>query len=230
MFPILKEFLEEQEYDVKAEIMNADVVAMKDDVVLVVEMKTSFSTKLIYQGLKRLHISDYVYLAIPKPSSKVLKSSSFKEKKTIVRRLELGLILVDLDTKTVDVLLDPRTYHFKKNKKKRRRLLKEFQLRKTSVNVGGVTKTKLITAYRELALLALDAMKDGPKTTKYLREYTARKKIVSILQKNYYGWFERVERGTYQITDIGQNALEEYKDVLSEIKQLHIPSKKKKLD
>lgn len=222
MFPILKEFLESQEYTVKAEIMNADIVAMKDDIVLVIEMKTSFSTKLIYQGLQRLHLSDYVYLAIPKPSSKVLKSSSFKEKKTIVRRLELGLILVDIEKEVVDVLLDPRTYHFKKNKKKRRRLLKEFHLRKTSVNVGGVTKTKLITAYRELALLALDAMKDGPKTTKFLREYTNRKKIVNILQKNYYGWFERVERGTYQITETGKQALEDYTDILVNIKQSHM--------
>jgi hypothetical protein len=230
MFPILKDFLESQEYDVKAEIMNADIVAMKDDIILVIEMKTSFSTKLIYQGIKRLHISDYVYLAIPKPSSTVLKSANFKEKKTIVRRLELGLILVDISANSVDVLLDPTTYHFKKNKKKRRRLLKEFSLRKTSVNVGGVTKTKLITAYRELALLALDAMKDGPKTTKYLREYTARKKIVSILQKNYYGWFERVERGTYQLTSIGQDALEEYRDLLEDVTRLHSESKKKKLD
>ena len=219
MFPILKEYLESQAYEVKAEILNADIVAKKEDIIIVVEMKTTFSTKLIYQGLKRCHISDYVYLAIPKPSERVLKSSSFKEKKTIVRRLELGLILVDIKHQSLDVLLDPRTYHFKKNKKKRRRLLKEFNLRQTSLNVGGVTKTKIITAYRELALLTLVALKDGPKSTKYLREYTKRKKVVSLLQKNYDGWFERVSRGVYQLSRDGLKALNTYKEVIQKIKE-----------
>jgi hypothetical protein len=217
MFPIIKEELISQGYDVKAEIMNADVVAIRDDLVIVVEMKSVFSTKLIYQGLKRLHLSDYVYLAIEKPSEKVLKSSSFHEKKTIVRRLELGLILVDLHHRGLNIILDPKTYHFKKDKKKRRRLLKEFNLRQTSLNTGGVTRTKVITAYRELALLALDAMRHGPQSTKFLREYTNRKKVVSVLQKNYYGWFERVSRGVYQLSHLGEEALIQYKDVIDEL-------------
>ena len=190
-------------------------------------MKTKFSTKLIYQGIKRTHVLDYVYLAIPKPSKKVLKSHNFKEKKTIVRRLELGLILVDIDKNGVEVLLDPKTYHFKKNKKKKRRLLKEFHLRKTSLNVGGVTKTKIITAYRELALLALSQLKDEPKTTKYLREYTGRKKVVSVLQKNYYGWFERISRGVYKITDAGKTACIENSDIIKEIESAHYNLKNK---
>jgi hypothetical protein len=221
MFPILKKTIEDQGYEVKAEVLNADLVGKKDDYLIVVEMKTSLTTKLIYQGLKRCHISDYVYLAIPKPSQQVLKSSNFKEKKTIVRRLELGLILVDLNNENIEVLLDPTTYHFKRNKKKRRKLLKEFSLRQTSLNVGGVNKTKIITAYRELALLILDALKDEAKTTQYLRTYTGRKKTSNILQKNYYGWFERVSRGTYTITEIGREALETYHDAIIQIKENH---------
>jgi hypothetical protein len=164
-----------------------------------------------------LHLSDYVYLAIEKPSDKVLKSSSFHEKKTIVRRLELGLILVDLQRHSMETLLDPKTYHFKKNKKKRRRLLKEFNMRQTSLNTGGVTRTKVITAYRELALVVLDAMRHGPQSTKFLREYTKRKKVVSVLQKNYYGWFERVSRGVYQLSHLGEEALIQYKDVIDDL-------------
>jgi hypothetical protein len=221
MFPILKQALEDQGYEVKAEVLNADIVGKKDDDLIVVEMKTSLTTKLIYQGLKRSHICDYIYLAIPKPSQQVLKSSNFKEKKTIVRRLELGLILVDLNNQTIDVLLDPTTYHFKKNKKKRQKLLKDLSQRQTSLNVGGVTKTKIITAYRELALLVLDALKDEPKTTQYLRTYTRRKKVTSILQKNYYGWFERVSRGVYQLTESGRKALDTYHDVIIQIKENH---------
>jgi hypothetical protein len=134
-----------------------------------------------------------------------------------VRRLELGLILVDLHHRGLNIILDPKTYHFKKDKKKRRRLLKEFNLRQTSLNTGGVTRTKVITAYRELALLALDAMRHGPQSTKFLREYTNRKKVVSVLQKNYYGWFERVSRGVYQLSHLGEEALIQYKDVIDEL-------------
>lgn len=219
MFPIIKDYLLNQEYEVKAEVLDADIVARKDDFVIVIEMKTSFSTRLIYQGLKRQAISDYVYLAIPKPTSKVLRSSSFKEKKTIVRRLELGLILVDTDQFSLDVLLDPKNYQFRRNKKKKRRLLKEFNLRQTSMNVGGVTRTKIVTAYKELALICLDGLRDEAKTTKYLRELTKRKKVTSILQKNYYGWFERVSRGLYQITDLGKRALDDYQDVINQLKE-----------
>lgn len=219
MFPILKDFLMNDGYDVKAEVLKADIVAKKDDIILIVEMKSVFSTTLIYQGLKRQHISDYVYLAIEKPSSKVLNSSIFKEKKTIVRRLELGLILVDIKKKMIEVILDPKTYHFKNNKKKRKQLNKEFSLRKTSMNTGGVKAEKIMTAYRELALMILDAMRDKPQSTKYLKAYTKRDKVSSILQKNYYGWFERVSRGIYQLSDLGRLALVEYEDVIKKIKQ-----------
>ncbi|MGE4572744.1 MAG: DUF2161 family putative PD-(D/E)XK-type phosphodiesterase [Candidatus Izemoplasmatales bacterium] len=219
MFPLLKDFLMNDGYDVKAEVLKADIVAKKDDIILIVEMKSIFSTTLIYQGLKRQHISDYVYLAIEKPSSKVLNSSTFKEKKTIVRRLELGLILVDIKKEMIEVILDPKTYHFKNNKKKRKELYKEFSLRKTSMNTGGVKGVKIMTAYKELALMILDAMKDGPKTSQYLKNYTTRDKTLSILQKNYYGWFERVSRGVYQLSDAGRLAIDEYQDVIKKINQ-----------
>lgn len=94
---------------------------------------------------------------------------------------------------------------------------KEFFLRKTSFNVGGVNKTKIITAYRELALLALYFLKDGPRTAKEIKLFIKEDKIMSILQKNYYNWFERVERGVYKITAIGEDALVIYKDVIEKL-------------
>jgi hypothetical protein len=222
MYPTIKTYLESLGFVVKAEIGNVDVMAIKDELVIAVEMKTSFTTRLIYQGLKRMHTFDYVYLAIPKPTGKVLKSSGFKEKKTIVRRLELGLLLVDSDKKSVDVVIDPEAYRLQRQKKKRVKLLKEFHARRTGMNTGGVTKTKIMTAYRELALLVLDALKDGPETTAYLRAYTNRKKVVSILQKNHYGWFERVDRGIYRMTSSGEKALETYQEEILLIKASHV--------
>ena len=79
--------------------------------------------------------------------------------------------------------------------------------------------TKIITAYRELALLALDYMEDQQRSTKELREYTQGKKIVDILQKNYYGWFRRVSRGVYEITTAGEQALSDYREVVAILKK-----------
>lgn len=221
IYPTVKVYLESLGFVVKAEIGNVDVMAIKDDLVIAVEMKTSFTTRLIYQGLKRMHTFDYVYLAIPKPTGKVLKSSGYKEKKTIVRRLELGLLLIDPDKGLVDVVLDPGPYRVQRHKKKRVKLLKEFNTRHTDMNTGGVTGKKIMTAYRELALLVLDALKDGPETTAALRAYTNRKKVVSILQKNHYGWFERVDRGVYRMTDSGRHALKTYREEILVIKAAH---------
>lgn len=219
LFPVVKDYLVDLEFEVKAEVGNIDIVGKRDDLIIAVEMKENLNTKLMYQGLKRNHITDYVYLAIPRPTTRVLKSKMFHEKMTIIRHLELGLILVDVDSHTVEVLLDPLHYHFKQNKKKRRKLLREFSLRQTSLNIGGVTKTKIITAYRELALMICLCLKEGPQSTKVIREYTQRQKTTSVLQKNYYGWFVRVERGVYKLTDLGEQALIDYEQVLMEMKR-----------
>jgi hypothetical protein len=41
---------------------------------------------------------------------------------------------------------------------------------------------------------------------------------VDILQKNYYGWFKRLRRGIYGITDEGEKALETYEDIINTLK------------
>lgn len=217
MYPIIKKFFEDEGYSVKAEVLDADLVAMKEDIVMIVEMKTSFNTKLIYQGIKGKKITDYVYLAIPKPNNKILKSDIFKEKLEIVKSLELGMMLVDERIEEVLVLFDPTMYLRKPNNKKKQRLKKEFLLRKTSLNYGGVSRTKIITSYRELSLLTLYFLKDNPKTTKEIKEFTKQEKVMSVLQKNYYGWFERVERGIYRITNVGKEALVTYEKVIQQL-------------
>ena len=218
-YPILKSHFESNGYKVKAEINDIDVTALKDDLLILIEMKTSLNVPLIAQGIRRRPLGDSVYLSIPKPSDKVLKSERFKDKCLILKELELGLILVDLKYGMVNILFDPKNRSTKNPKKQRQGLLKEFNARRTDFNTGGSNKTKIITAYRELALLALDYMEDQQRSTKELREYTQGKKIVDILQKNYYGWFRRVSRGVYEITTAGEQALSDYREVVAILKK-----------
>jgi len=214
MYKSLQKHLEHYGYIVKAEVLNTDITAVKEDEVIIIEMKTTLNTRLIYQGCKRQRICDYVYLAIPKPTSKIQHSSQFKEKVHIIRRLQLGLIFVDVESNKVFTFLDPKNFAFRQSKIKKRKLLKEFEQRVTSLNIGGVTKTKIITAYREQAIIIAYHLSKEPLKLKDIKIVTKNNKCSSILQKNYYGWFERVDRGIYGLTTIGQENIAKYDQVL----------------
>lgn len=54
-------------------------------------------------------------------------------------------------------------------------------------------------------------------TTKEIRQATNNQKATNILYKNYYGWFERLSRGVYKLSDKGHSEIEEYKDILKKI-------------
>jgi len=217
MYPIIKNHLESMGFEVKAEINDIDIMAVKDNRSLLIEMKQSFSLSLIYQGIERQKLSDNVYLAILKPTDKVLNSRNFKEKKTITKRLGLGLIMVDVKLKQLTFLIDPALPKKLKDHKKRKALNKEFLLRETALNEGGITRTKIITAYRELALKILDFLKDEPQQLKDIVRHTDQVKATRVLIDNHYGWFKRVSRGTYTISAEGKQALTTYEDVIKEL-------------
>lgn len=217
-YPILKNHLESLGYTVKAEINDVDLMALKDEVVVLIEMKTTLNIPLIAQGVRRKSLEDSVYLSIPKPTDKVLKSPLFKDKCLILKHLGLGLILVDMKYEALNILFDPGKRTANRAHKRRKRLKEEFNARLSDYNTGGSHRTRIITAYRELALLALDHMRDQPRTTKALRAHTGRGKVTDILQKNHYGWFRRISRGVYEITDVGREALEEYSRVIATLK------------
>ncbi len=217
MFKSIKKHFESLDYIVKAEVLNTDIVAIKDELTIIIEMKKTLNTTLMYQGVNRQQLTNYVYLAILKPSLKQLRSRQFKEKLALVKRLELGLIFVKLEDDSLEVLIDPFSYQVRKNKKKQKKLLKEFKSRKTAFNIAGVNKTKIITAYKEQALMIAYILKDGKLPLKEIKKITNNYKTSSILQKNYYHWFDRVERGVYQLNDQGLLALTEYSAVIDEL-------------
>ncbi len=217
MYQSLKNHLEKLDYKVKAEVLDADITAIKDDTVIIVEMKKTLNTTLMYQGCKRQRISDYVYLAILRPLTKQLRSRQFREKVHLVRRLQLGLMFVNPKNDSVETFLDPMTYNPKRNNIKKKRLLKEFEQRHTSFNTGGVSKTKIITAYRERAIIIAHHLQSGPLALKDIKILTNDYKCASILQQNYYSWFDRVERGTYLLNELGIKELDNYSYVIAEL-------------
>lgn len=220
LFMPVRDFLIEQGYTVRSEVKDCDITAIKDEELVVVELKRNLSVSLLAQAVRRQKAADLVYIAVPKPK-KTFVSSKWQDIYHLVRRLELGLIFVSFKGKKgfIEVPIHPvpfdREKSKKMNKKKRESIIKEAKARFMDFNVGGSTGKKLLTAYRESAIfIACCLNKLGPLSPKQLRNLgTDAKKTTSVLSENHYGWFEKVERGVYSINDTGKEGLFLYKEL-----------------
>jgi hypothetical protein len=207
-------------YSVRSEVKDCDITAIKDEELIVVELKKNLSVELLSQAVKRQRAADLVYIAVPKPK-RLLGNAKWKDICHLIRRLELGLILVSLKGKQgiVEVPIHPVPFDREKSRnlsrKKRESIIKEANSRYMDANIGGTTGKKLVTAYRENAIfIACCLERFGPLSPKKLRELgTDAKKTTSILSENHYGWFEKVDRGIYAITEEGKKALAEYSEL-----------------
>lgn len=213
----VKTFLEAQGYTVKAEVQDCDVVAVRGaEEPVVVELKLQLSLALLLQGVDRQSITDSVYVAVPAGKTARWKGQ-VKDAVRLCRRLGLGLLSVRNGAVLVHV--DPGPYAPRKYKRRRDLLLKEFQNRVGDPNTGGQTKRKIITAYRQDALrLAMYLADAGTVKPALARKELGVVKAAEILRSDYYGWFERVERGVYGLRPHGVAALETYADVVALLK------------
>ena len=209
LYEPIRAFLEEEGYQVQAEVKHCDIAAVKNGQLVVVELKKAFNLKLVYQGLERQSLTDQVFVAIPRPK-KGAREKSWKDMLKLLKRLELGLLTVALDSplKTVDVVLEPSDSLAWKNRKKRKQVQTELENRQMDVNVGGMTRKKIITVYREKSIrLACLLEKEGQVSLASLRE-RGMEDYVGILSRNYDKWFKRVEKGVYALSEKGKEELE----------------------
>jgi len=216
LYAPIKSYLEGQGYDVKGEVADCDVVAVRagEDPV-VVELKTSFSLQLIFQAVRRQALTDTVYVAYAATTGRTRRNT--RDVMALCRRLGIGLITVRTSGRgaAVEVHLDPGPYSPRQNKRKRGMLLREFERRVGDPNVGGANKRAIVTAYRQDALRCAQYLrKNGPSKPAIIKAATDVEKAPRILQTDVYGWFERVERGIYTLTPVGKRALKTYADVL----------------
>lgn len=218
----VKELFENLGYDVQAEVEEIDVLATKEDDFIVIELKKELNLKLIVQGAQRQKMSQIVYVAVPKPSYKVRSSSIFIDKVYLLKRLGIGLVFVNFkETGTIaSIEEDPSIFDIKKsqslNKKTRERALKEKSLRSGDYNIGG-QRGKKITAYRENALHIVGLLSQENIMKVADIRAVAGSKTASILQQDYYGWFERVQRGHYQLSYRGQEAVHLYDYIIEKL-------------
>ena len=70
-----------------------------------------------------------------------------------------------------------------------------------------------------LILIACALARNGPTSPKALREMGTGKKTGPILYSNFYKWFQRVEKGVYDLTASGHAALGAYPEVVERCRQ-----------
>ena len=209
LYPSVKRFLEGQGYQVKGEVKDCDVVAVRDDETpVIVELKTSLTLAVVLQAVERLSLTEKVYVGIPRKKS--FRKNRHKVIK-LLRMLGLGLLLVDPNLKTgaVDVVIDPGGYTPRRSKPRRERLLREFVRRSGDPNLGGMAKRKgVMTAYRQRALAVGRYLEtEGPTKAALVAKALAEPKAREIMYRDVYGWFDRVSTGVYALSPRGKKEI-----------------------
>jgi hypothetical protein len=213
----IKGFLENLAYQVKGEINDCDIVAKKNDAnlnnsLIIIELKLSLNITLLLQAVDRLSVADTVYIAIPKHSP-IYKKQRSKVKK-LIQRLGIGLIVVDMQEagQYVEVINDPDDYLPRKNKRKQAALLKEFSTRLGDPQKGGSNATKaVLTAYRQRCIRVAQHLSELPSSRGFeIKKAINEPQATLFLRDNYYGWFEKIDRGIYSISEKGMNELPEW--------------------
>ena len=221
LYDPVKTYFTELGYAVYGEVKDCDVVALKEDELVVIELKLTINVTLLIQATKRQRITNQVFIAIPKPNYS-LRSKKWRDLCYLVSRLELGLILVSFQgtQASAKIVIQPGAFDRKKSmqlsKKRRAGVMKEIEGRSGDFNVGGSRQTEILSAYKENCIyIACCLIRFGPLSPKALREIGTGEKTSSILSQNYYGWFERIQRGIYVISDQGKTELDSYAELVT---------------
>lgn len=227
LYEPIKAFFIENGYSVNGEVKNIDMVVSKENEFIAIELKPTFNLKLILQAIDRQKMIDSVYVAIFKPKS---INKRYKEIVHLIKRLELGLITVSILKSGTRVVVEqhPLEFNRKKNHKKKKAIIKEVNNRTGIMdNIGGTTKVKQVTSYREDSLAVATALKEFEEASpKDIKEITRIGKTGQILYKNYYGWFERIGQGSYKLSVKGHQGIESFKTISNYFKHKYEEERK----
>jgi len=215
LYPPLKAYLEGQQYEVKGEVHDCDVLAVrKNEAPIIVELKLSLNLSVLLQAVNRLVLAPTVYVGVPKSCSMLKKQH--KQVIKLFRMLGLGLITIDQNARSnpVKILLDPGTYKPRQSAWRQQRLLAEFDKRVGDPNAGGSEmRYGIVTAYRQRAVKIAGYLDiNGPVKAALLASAIDEPKARDILYRNVYGWFEREGHGVYRLSPRGQRELKQYQE------------------
>ena len=210
----VKRFLEGFGLEVKGEVCGCDVVALdrgEPVAVVVAELKLAFTLDLVLQAVDRLPACDDVWLAV-----RASRRGRGRETDPRVRKLcrLLGFGLLSVSTRgAVDVIVEPAPWRPRRDGKRRSRIVDEHRKRQGDPATGGSTRRPIMTAYRQQALACARALAEAPGRPRDLK--ATMPDAAKILLRNVYGWFARVERGRYTLTERGRTELSRWSDAVT---------------
>ena len=206
MYEPIRQLIISHGFVVRGEVKNCDIAAIREDELWVVEMKLSANLTLLYQAMERKTMTDFVFVAIPRPKNN--RNKNFAMLKKIINKLELGLIVVSLDSPMprAEIIIHP-SGSGKTNKRKAESVRNEI-LGRSSDTTGGASKTAVDTAYREKCIkIACTLEAKGALNSRELAKFGCEKGAASILRNNYYGWFSKTADKKYMLSDMGKGYL-----------------------
>ena len=222
LYEPIRSFLQKRGYDVQGEVRGCDVVARQGEELIVVELKRSFSLQLLMQAVERQEYADTVYVALPVASATAYPPN-YRSLRRLLTRLELGLLLVRYlrSSVRVEIAFHPQEYRRRQKKKERRAIIREVEGRLVEGAPGGSATrdgSLRLTAYKQAAIhLAILLREYGPASPSRLRELGGAGRTQDILSRNYYGWFEKVDRGVYALAPEGAQSLLNFGERIREI-------------
>lgn len=206
LYAPVKQFLEGLGFSVKGEIGGCDLLALKDGeppIVVIGELKLTFTLELVLQAVDRAPACDEVWLAA-RLSARGKGRESDARFRQLCRRLGFGMLGVAQNGQ-VSVLVRPDAPMPRKDPRRRSRLVAEHHKRQGDPALGGGSRAPIMTAYRQQALICAATLANGPLRPRDLRPVAP--DATKILRRNVYGWFLREARGIYALTDVGHAAL-----------------------
>lgn len=209
LYEPIKLFFEKMGYTVQAEVKNCDIACIFENKLILIELKKAFSLKIIYQAMDRKVFSDFVYIGLPRPKN--FRKREVKNMIKILTLLEIGLITVAIDSpiKTVEVILEPKPKANGSKSKRRNNVLKEIENRNLNINLGGSSKkNKILTSYKENVIYITCFLEKFKKAKgAEIKKLTGIENATYILRCNHFGYFKKIERGIYALSEEGINML-----------------------
>lgn len=217
LFDPIRQYLEAQGYSVHSEVRHCDLVARMGDKIIIIELKTQMSLKLIMQAVQRQELNPNVYLALPLKQASAYPTN-YIDFKRLLRRLGLGLMFVRfLKTKTkIEIAMHPGKASAFQRSKQLEMIIREIDGRYAEFNTAGEpSTTEKLTAYKQQSIaIAHKLAENGPSSPSQLRSLGTSLKTQRILAANVYGWFDRHRRGVYGLNNAGMTALENYSQII----------------
>lgn len=206
LYPPVKAWLKAKGYTVKGEVGAADVVAAMDGALVIVELKLGFSLVLLQQAVARQALCDAVYVAVPRWRGKA-GWRSFKGNLGLCRRLGLGVFSVQMASGEVREHAVPGPFQPRKSPVRRGRLVREFEARVGDPTHGG-TNGQVMTSYRQDAIACATYLAGaGAAKGADVARGACVGRATRIMADNHHGWFCRVARGVYALSETGVAAL-----------------------